>query len=262
MVQANRSAFDALAEWYDHAFEEGLLPLFEHVLYPSVLDVLGDLEGRQLLDVACGPGFLAHRMARKGARVTGIDVSVEMLRRARERARSQPNAITYYEMDAAQLAPSWSNSFDIAVCNMALVDIPEIDPVLVELARVLRSGGRFVFSVIHPCFVMPGAEWVDNGRGEHVFKRVDNYFDEGNFGKEWYGQGGLRSRLGGNHRTLQTYVASLRRAGFVLTDLREPRPRDYALRRHHRELAPQMRVPSMLVIEGTLIGLPVPSGLA
>jgi hypothetical protein len=122
--------------------------------------------------------------------------------------------------------------------------------VLVEAARILKPNGRFLFSVIHPCFVMPGAEWVDNNRGEHVFKRVDNYFDEGYFGKEWYGQGGVRSRLGGNHRTLETYVHALRGAGFVLTDLREPRPSAYALRTNERELAPQMRIPSMLVIEG------------
>jgi len=109
---------------------------------------------------------------------------------------------------------------------------------------------------------MPGAEWVDNGRGEHVFKRVDNYFDEGHFGKEWYGQGGLRTRLGGNHRTLQTYVGALRRAGFVLADLREPRPREYALSKHQAELAAQMRVPSMLVIEATLLDAGVVNDLA
>ena len=59
---------------------------------------------------------------------------------------------------------------------------------------------------------------------------MDAYFDEGYFGKEWYGQGGLRSRLGGNHRTLQSYVTAIRQAGFIITDLREPRPSAYALR--------------------------------
>ena len=253
MVQANRTAFDALAEWYDHALKEGQLPLFEYVVHPCVLEVLGEIAGQQVLDLACGPGFLTQQIARRGAHVTGVDVSVEMLRRARERARAQPKAITYYEMDATALAPSWSDTFDVVVCNMALVDMPDMAAVLREVDRVVKPGGRFVFSLIHPCFVMPGAEWVDNSRGEHVFKRVDNYFDEGFFGKEWYGQGGLRSRLGGHHRTLQTYVQALRAIGFVLTDLREPRPSKYALRTHEKELAPQMRVPSMLVIEASSV---------
>jgi len=132
--------------------------------------------------------------------------------------------------------------------------LPELEILnqIAELRRVLKPGGRYIFSLTHPCFVMPGAEWVEGTRGEHVFKRVDNYFDEGYFGKEWYGQGGLRSRLGGNHRTLQSYVQALRQAGFVLTDLREPRPSDHAVRTHHRALAPQLRIPSMLVIEATL----------
>jgi ubiquinone/menaquinone biosynthesis C-methylase UbiE len=252
MVQANRSAFDALAEWYDHAFREGQLPLFNHVLYPCMIQLLGDVTGSQVLDLACGPGFLTRQIARRGARVTGVDVSVEMLRRAREEGRSAPKAITYYEMDATQLAQSWSGSFDVATCNMAMVDMPDIDAVLTEMARVLKPGGRYIFSITHPCFVMPGAEWVDNNRGEHVFKRVDAYFDEGYFGKEWYGQGGLRSRLGGNHRTLQSYVSAIRQAGFVLTDLREPRPSAYALRTN-KELASQMRIPSMLVLEASRV---------
>ncbi len=177
MVQANRPAFDALAEWYDHAIREGQLPLFNHVLYPCMLEMLGDVKGQQVLDVACGPGFLTRQIARRGAHVVGVDVSEEMLRRGREDGRSAPRPITYYEMDAAHLAASWSGSFDVAICNMAMVDMPDIDSVLAEMARVLKPGGRYIFSITHPCFVMPGAEWVDNNRGDPVFKRVDNWRD-------------------------------------------------------------------------------------
>jgi ubiquinone/menaquinone biosynthesis C-methylase UbiE len=253
MVSANRQAFDALAEWYDHALRGGELPLFNYVLYPCIIEMLGDVSGKQVLDLACGPGFLTLQIARRGAEVIGVDVSEEMLRRAREEGRSAPRAVTYYEMDATHLAQSWDSSFDVVTCNMAMVDMPDIDAVLAEMARVLKPYGRYIFAITHPCFVMPGAEWVDNNRGEPVFKRVDNYFDEGYFGKEWYGQGGLRSRLGGNHRTLQSYIRAMREAGFVITDLREPRPAEYALRAN-KQLATQMRIPSMLVIEGTLSG--------
>lgn len=249
MTQASRSTFDVLAEWYEQAFAWGRLPLLEHVLMPAVLDLLGNIEGQVVLDLACGPGFYARRLARRGARSTGTDISEEMLRRAREQSRTDPNPPTFYHLSAAELAPSWTDSFDVVLCNMALVDIPEIDDVLREVARVLKPTGRFVFSIIHPCFVMPAAEWVIDEEGNAGYKRVDNYFAEGYFGKEWYGQGGLRSRLGGHHRTLTTYVGALRRAGFVVTDLREPQPSTDALRLYADELSLQTRIPSMLIVE-------------
>jgi ubiquinone/menaquinone biosynthesis C-methylase UbiE len=249
MTQASRSAFDALAQWYEQAFTQGRLPLLEHVLMPAVFEMLGDVRDRAVLDLACGPGFYARRLARRGARVTGTDISEEMLRRARDHARGDTNPPSFYHLSAAELAPSWSESFDVVLCNMALVDIPEIDDVLREVERVLRRDGRFIFSIIHPCFVMPAAEWVLDEEGNPDHKRVDRYFAEGYFGKEWYGQGGLRSRLGGHHRTLTAYVAALRRTGFVVTDLREPQPSADALREYGDELVLQTRIPSILIVE-------------
>jgi ubiquinone/menaquinone biosynthesis C-methylase UbiE len=249
MTQQSRSAFDALAEWYEQAFTHGKLPLLQHLLMPAVLEMLGDVHDLSVLDLACGPGFYTDRLARRGARVTGTDISEEMLRRARDHVRSGTHRPSFYHLSAAELAPSWTETFDIVLCIMALVDIPDIDDVLRETVRVLKPSGRFVCAVIHPCFVMPGAEWVVDEEGNPDYKRVDRYFAEGYFGKEWYGQGGLRSRLGGHHRTLTTYVRALCRAGFVVTDLCEPQPSPDALRLYADDLALQTRIPSMLVIE-------------
>lgn len=249
MTQESRSAFDALAQWYEQAFSHGQLPLLEHLLMPAVLELLGDVHDLAVLDLACGPGFYSDRLARRGARVTGTDISEEMLRRARESVRSGNHRPSFYHLSAAELAPSWTDTFDVVLCIMALVDIPDIDDVLKEVARVLKPSGRFVFAVIHPCFVMPGAEWVADEEGNPSHKRVDSYFAEGYFGKEWYGQGGLRSRLGGHHRTLTSYVQALRRHGFFVINLVEPRPSTDALRLHTDDLILQTRIPSMLIIE-------------
>jgi 2-polyprenyl-3-methyl-5-hydroxy-6-metoxy-1,4-benzoquinol methylase len=249
MTQQSRPAFDALSEWYEQAFTQGRLPLLEHLLMPAVLDLVGDVRELAVLDLACCPGFYSDRLARRGARVTGTDISDEMLRRAREHVRGGVHRPSFYHLSAAELAPSWTGTFDLVLCIMAMVDIPDIDDVLKEVARVLKPDGRFVFAVIHPCFVMPGAEWVVDEEGNPDHKRVDSYFAEGYFGKEWYGQGGLRSRLGGHHRTLTTYIRALRGAGFALTDLLEPQPSPDALRQYGDDLILQTRIPSMLVFE-------------
>lgn len=254
MTQAQPTPYDALAEWYEQAFSHGKLPLLEHVLMPAVLELLGDVRELSVLDLMCGPGFYTERLARRGAYVTGADISEPMLRRAREHSRAGDHRPNLYHLGPTELPPSWSATFDIVLCVMALVDLPDLDAVLAEVGRVLKPAGRFVFAVTHPCFVMPTAEWVLDDEGHPDHKRVDRYFAEGFFDKQWYGQGGLRSRLGGHHRTLTTYVQALRRAGFALADLREPQPSADALRQHPQELTLQTRVPSMLIIEGTRAG--------
>jgi SAM-dependent methyltransferase len=81
-----------------------------------------------------------------------------MIARARERTRQHQERIHYGVLDTtdeAALLALGENGFDAALCQMALFDMAEIEPLLQALPRLLRPGGRFVFSVIHPCFNSP-----------------------------------------------------------------------------------------------------------
>jgi 2-polyprenyl-3-methyl-5-hydroxy-6-metoxy-1,4-benzoquinol methylase len=87
---------------------------------PPLLQLVGDVRGKRVLDLAYSNGYLSRRFARQGTAVTGIDANASIIERARE-ARD-PLGITYHVADAAHLTMLLDGAFDVVVCNMALMD--------------------------------------------------------------------------------------------------------------------------------------------
>lgn len=155
------------AAFWDEKIEVGTR-LHREVLAPVVERLLAVRPGETVLDVACGNGQWSRRLARAGARVVAGDFSAGLIERARARTIEEAERIEYRVLDAtdpAQLRALGERRFDAALCNMALMDMPTIDPLLAALGELLKPGGRFVFSVMHPCFTMPGSTVVAE-RGE------------------------------------------------------------------------------------------------
>lgn len=107
-----------------------------------VLDATGVGAGTRLLDVACGPGFLAGAAAARGADAIGLDFSPAMIAEAR---RSNPSVV-FREGDAEAL-PFASGSFDAVVMNFGLLHLARPDVAIGEARRVLATGGRYGFTV-------------------------------------------------------------------------------------------------------------------
>ena len=152
---------------YQVDMEDGLRPEYDEVAdaYRRVLDpdgrgladpvlgeLLGDVADEVVLSLACGQGQDARLLANLGARVTGIDISSEMLRYASERETANPRGITYVQGNGHDLAAFADESFGGVLCHMALMDIPQLGPTVESVARVLRDGGWFVFSIVHPAY--------------------------------------------------------------------------------------------------------------
>ncbi len=147
------------AFWDEHMGEGNN---FQRVLIgPATERLLRIQEDELILDVACGNGNFARRMADLGARVVAFDFSQTFIERARQRTRDtrQSGRIEYLVMDATnyeELISLGKERFDAAVCTMGLMDIAAIEPLLNALNELLKPGGRFVFSVMHPCFNSSG----------------------------------------------------------------------------------------------------------
>lgn len=140
---------------------------------PTTERLLGKVAGSRILDVACGNGSVARRLSERGAQVIAIDASRRMLERARRRGVAQGATIDYRKCDATDvdaLLALGEGSFDAVVCNMALMDMSEIGPLASALPRLLAAGGRFVFSITHPCFNRLGIRFVSES--EHSAGRA------------------------------------------------------------------------------------------
>jgi 2-polyprenyl-3-methyl-5-hydroxy-6-metoxy-1,4-benzoquinol methylase len=225
--QETRDAWEANAAYWDQRIGEGN-DFVETLIWPVTQRLLDLRPGQRVLDAACGNGLYARRAAAVGAEVVAFDFSANLIARANKHTVEHKERIQYHVLDAmdeAALLALGEGTFDAAMCNMALFDIADIDPLLRALDRLLRPGGRFVFSVMHPCFnnayTTHVAEMEDR-EGETVFTYgivVRRYMTPGAAkGAAIRGQPVPQLYF---HRPLQALLASVFAAGFVLDALEE-----------------------------------------
>jgi SAM-dependent methyltransferase len=127
------------------------------------VDSLGIQPGMEVLDVACGTGNLAIPAARKGARVTGVDIAPNLLEQARARASAEGLQITFQEGDAEQL-PFPDADFDVVMTMFGAMFAPDPERVAAELARVCRHGGKVAM-----------ANWTPDGFTGKMFRLTGRY---------------------------------------------------------------------------------------
>ncbi len=226
--RAVREVWDQNAAYWDERMGEG--NVFQRLLIaPATERLLAVQPGELVLDVACGNGVMARRLAQLGARVVGCDFSSNLIERAVARSGDYADRIEYRVVDATdepQLVSLGERRFDAAVCNMSLMDMSEIAPLFAALARLLKPGRPFVFSVMHPCFNTSATDLVmeeSERDGENVYTylvRVHKYIGmEKTQGQAMVGQPALQYYF---HRPISTLFNACFGAGFVLDGMEEP----------------------------------------
>lgn len=161
LAEATRQIWDQNAAFWDQHIAEGN-DWHLNLVRPTVEALLDLRGGERVLDLGCGNGLFARRMVDLGAHVVACDVSANMIELARARG-DRDGRVEYRVLDATderQFRGLSDASFDAAVANMVLMDIPTIVPLAHGLAQVLKSGSRFVFTVSHPCFHTSGTALV------------------------------------------------------------------------------------------------------
>jgi SAM-dependent methyltransferase len=217
-VRANRRWWDFAAADYQAEHGEFLRDA-GFIWCPEGLDeaeaeLLGPVAGRKVLEVGCGAAQCARWLVTQGADVVGIDVSQAQLDQAR-RLDARTGVRAPVVAADAQALPFAAASFDLACSAFGAVPfVADSAAVMREVARVLRPGGRWVFSVTHPirwCFPdLPGPEGLV--AGQSYFDRRP-YVEQDEDGRATYVE---------HHRTIGDRVREIVAAGLVLADLVEP----------------------------------------
>lgn len=209
------SAYEELAD----AYHAGVDPDGAGLNDQTFDALVGDVHGQRVAAVACGQGRDARRLADLGAEVVGIDASESLLVHARRLEQQTRRGIEYIHDDAQGLRRIPDVSFDAVVCHMALMDIPELEPTVRSIARILKPGGWFVASIVHPCYKTPAdGELIDHVDGS-TRRITGRYFDEGPYSSVTRLE--ILPRVA-YHRMLSTYVNTLVAADLPVVRMVEP----------------------------------------
>jgi SAM-dependent methyltransferase len=181
------------------------------------------LAGSRVLDLGCGEGYVARQLVQAGAAsVVGIDISSHMIERARALERHAPLGITYEVGSALELTHHPGASFDLVLAVFVLnyLSLAETTAVMTEVVRLMRPGGRFIFTVPHPALPFLRAKQAPlyfDPKGAGYFSGRDRLFE----GRIWR-RDGVDVPVWCIHKTFGDYFQALANAGFTrLPDLYE-----------------------------------------
>jgi SAM-dependent methyltransferase len=205
-MELPRNDYDGFAQAYAHHNETSpYLALYER---PAILAIACDVRGLRVLDAGCGAGVQAAELVRRGATVTGVDLSSGLLDIARERLGP---GVPLHQADLTRPLPFADGAFDLVLSSLVMHYLPEWEPTLREFHRVLVPRGRVVLSTHHPLLDMRVS-------GSDDYLGVYTYTDE-------WAVDDRTMRMKFWHRPLRAMLAAFTSSGFAVGDIVEPDPR-------------------------------------
>ncbi|WP_373430055.1 trans-aconitate 2-methyltransferase [Paenibacillus sp. GD4] len=204
---------------------------------PVILELIGDVTGKHILDLGCGDARFGKELAKQGcAYYEGVEGSSHMVRSALQQLDPACSRIHHASMEAWDYP---ARHYDLVVSRLALHYVEDLQLVLGKIRHALKADGRFVFSVQHP--VLTSCVKSAEASGKRLDWIVDDYFKEGERTEPWIGEQVVKY-----HRTIEGYYQALRNAGFHIEDIRECVPRLERFR-DEEEYRRRLRIPLFLV---------------
>lgn len=214
----SKTSWGKEASWYSEHLQQGDT-YHAKVILPNLERIVALAKGMSILEIGCGEGFFARAFAKAGATVIASDIGKELIDVAKEKGGGP----TYHVSPAEDLSWVKPYSQDVVVAVLTLQNMEKIEPVMKEVARVLKKGGRFIFVLNHPAFRIPKAtHWGFDENASTQYRRVDAYLSARKEKMDMHpGRKGSTSFTYSFHRSLQDYMKSIRAAGLAITRLEE-----------------------------------------
>ncbi len=216
---------DTVAEWNENALLRhrqiisGNDLSYEKILVPTIFQLVGDASGKTILDVGCGDGDLAARLADNAKKVVGVDPAGKMIEIAHREYGHRKNVEFVNNTIEAYSESKSASLYDVAIANMSLMSAPNLDRVIESIGSILKSEAIFAATITHPFFWnfykhLKDPEEFDYSQ-EHIQRTpfVISLYDEP-----------LPSETTVFHRPLGTYTEIFTRHGFRIEQILEPVP--------------------------------------
>ncbi|GAA3934705.1 class I SAM-dependent methyltransferase [Actinomadura viridis] len=225
VANLTRERWEANAEYWVKIIREGRDRYRTELTDRAMLEAIGPCAGLRVLDAGCGEGYLARELAARGAEVVGVDASQGLIDAAEGHPDGRRGSMSFIRASVDAM-PVEDAGFDLVVCNHLFSHLHDPGDAIREFGRVLRSGGRLIILTLHPCFYVEDSE-----RGATASVPASRYFTPRGVDQRFLVDG-LESpaEITSFLRPLEYYSGTLRDAGFVIADLREPHPTDEQLR--------------------------------
>jgi len=156
-MTTNEQAYNTNAGFWVQIIREDRDRYRKGLTDPAILDAIGETHGLAVLDAGCGEGYMSRSLAGNGAKVTGMDISAELIKAAKAHQLSDGLPVTF-DVGSVDSLPYDVGTFDLVLCNHLLNDLEDPARAIREFARVLCEDGRIVILMLHPCFYNKRAE--------------------------------------------------------------------------------------------------------
>ncbi len=216
------AGWDHLAEWYDRLVGDEGSDYHRHVVLPATLRMLAVQPGERVLDLCCGQGVLTRLLLEHGVgEVLAVDASPRLIAAAQARGPRDPR-VRYVVRDARRLGDLADGRFDAAACVLAVQDTDGLNELCAGLAGALRSGGRAVLVLMHPCFRIPRqSQWGWDDEKRTQYRRIDRYATPLRVPIATHPGRDPREQTIFYHRPLADYLNALGRTGLAVVACEE-----------------------------------------
>lgn len=216
-----KTSWGNVANWYDDLLK-GADTYQKNVVLPNLTKMMQVHKGEKILDMACGQGFFAKEFFKLGADVSGADISLELIKKAKENSDEK---IDFFVSSSDKLLNLKDKSYDKITVILAIQNIANIEGTIKEAYRVLKNEGKLFIVLNHPAFRIPRkSSWAYDEKNMIQYRRVEKYLSE-IMVKIDMNPGEKNPRYKkytlSFHRPLQTYFSIFNKEGFLISGLEE-----------------------------------------